>query len=85
MTMKPRRIESITELALLSRNKDFDCFIRLFGGLISRKTVRFNSCTNVFRVHHHIDDTISHFSVSGLLHNSNIGLALEKKALYYEK
>ena len=82
--MKPRRIKSIDELCRLSGDKELSCFILLFpGNLISRKTVRYNPRTTKFKVTHHIDDSTIFYTFNELLHKSNLGLALEKKCLYW--
>ena len=69
-------------LESLKEGSTADFFIRLNGGLRSSKTVRLYE-DNTVTLYNDIDDTVEDFdSVDELCQQTNIGEAIEKKALY---
>ena len=74
-------IKSITELKeLCTELETVDCFIMLNGGARSSKDISYSEGT--FYVYNNIDDTEQHLTEKELYTDSNIGEAIDKKALY---
>lgn len=93
--MTPKQIKTAEEFAAvfteIGENKDF--FIRLNGGIRSSKSIQWlkagkNVLHNKYRIENEIDDSQRTLLLKTILTNrnaTNIGVAMEKGAFYYDE
>ena len=84
--IKVKDIEELKHVASYDncQNDIFEGYISLAGGLArSSKRIRYFDDTDCWEVHHEIDETEELFnSTKEMLEMTNIGVALERGALY---
>jgi hypothetical protein len=73
-----KHVKSVDELKRLSVKRT-TFYLALNYGLFSRKTIQWDG--RVFHVHNHIDESSQKLTEAQLFTESNIGEAIEKKAL----
>lgn len=72
------RVESVDELKRLCVKRT-TFYMALNYGVYSRKTIRWDG--KVFHIHNHVDESRQKLTETQLFTESNIGKAIEKKAL----
>ena len=72
-------IESVDELKRLCVKRT-TFYLALNYGVYSRKTIRWDG--RVFHIHNHIDESRQKLTEAQLFTESNVGEAIEKKALF---
>jgi hypothetical protein len=76
--MVKQHVESVDELKRLCMKRT-TFYLALNYGLISRKTIYWDG--RFFHIHNHIDESRQKLTEAQLFTESNIGEAIEKKAL----
>lgn len=77
-----KKIKSILELKRISKDKAIDCFMSLYGGLRSSKSIYFDSEKKVFSVIHEIDDYEEILTEQELRNDSRISLSISRGTFY---
>ena len=84
MTEKIKNLDDLQEKS--STDVPAECFIQLNHGLISRKLIKYHAEDGSWWVFNNIDDTEREYpTAQSMLANTNIGAALERGALYFER
>lgn len=82
--MSMSAVLDVATLKALTLNRSREFRLALNGGAYSRKTIRYSPTRDEFAVFNHIDDSRQTLKPAELWTKSNIGLGIDRGALYWE-
>lgn len=81
---KYQKVVDLADLIDLINSGKNDFYITLGGGLVSSKYIEYDAETEDFSIFHSIDGHFQNYTHDELMKESNIGIALEKGALFVD-